>query len=114
MQNEIRISLLTTALYYWLEYVFIAELNGKYRLIVYNKGKILVDDCYKDAKGAKIAFQKIYNYRLTETISKILQEKGKTKAKWTPFYPPHKKWLRQFKGLDFESSTAWTRSPNKE
>ncbi len=88
------ISFLTNALYYWLDTVLIIqESDTRYRLIVQHKKRILVDETYEDAKGAKIAFLKIYEYRLTETIESILKNMGQPKAKWTPFYTPSAKWL---------------------
>ncbi|MCP4147841.1 MAG: hypothetical protein GY757_08820, partial [bacterium] len=55
---------------------------------------------YKDGKGAKIAFLKLYGYRLERSACIAKLQK---KASWTPFYPPEPGWLKEtFPGLEFE------------
>lgn len=74
-----RISLLTNGVYYFIETVFLLETVEGYRLIAIHGGKLLIDETYKTAKGARIAFLKFYGYKAWEEGVKPF---------WTPFYPP--------------------------
>lgn len=82
--KETRISVLSNSVYYFFQRVFIITENNSYRLIAIHNGEILVDDRYKTAKGAKIAFLKLYWYRAWQ---------DGVKPQWTDFYTPDEEWL---------------------
>ncbi|MCP4215959.1 MAG: hypothetical protein GY765_15000 [bacterium] len=83
-EKPLRISLLINALYYFIESVLIVEDKGKFRLIAIHRGRLLADQSYSTAKGAKIAFLKFFSYKAW---------REGTRAEWTSFYPPESKWL---------------------
>ncbi len=56
-----------------------------YRLIVVHNGKLLAEDTYKSAKGARIAFLKLYWHHAWQ---------DNIKPQWTSFYSPEKDWLK--------------------
>lgn len=85
-----RISVLETSIYYFLEHVFIIEDDGGYRLVVIHQKKLLTDRTYKTAKGARIAFLKLWSYKAWDEGAK---------AKWTHFYKPDRDWISE--KLDF-------------
>ncbi len=88
-EKRLKISILTNSLHYLLSRVFIFKEKGQYRLIVFNLGELLTDASYKTAKGARIAFLKLWSYR---------REIENAKPKWSHFYQPDVKWLQ--KNLD--------------
>ena len=82
--KETKISVLSNAVYYFFQRVFIVTENNSYRLIAIHNGEILVDEKYKTSKGAKIAFLKLYWYRAWQ---------DGVKPEWTDFYTPDDEWL---------------------
>ena len=79
-----KVSVLTNSVHYSLFRVFIFEEKGQFRLIVFKQGKLLTDAIYKTARGARIAFLKVWGFRReTESVT----------AKWSHFYTPEKEWL---------------------
>lgn len=81
-----QISILTTSIYYFLDFVFIITDGTNYRLVVIHNGQLLTDKTYKTVKGAKIAFSRIYGY-------KVWNEK--IKPNWSDFYNPTAEWLNE-------------------
>ncbi len=80
----LKISTLSNAMNYFIQSVFILVEDGVYRLVAIHNDTVLTDECYKTAKGAKIAFLKLFWYRAwREGI----------KPEWTHFYLPDKMWL---------------------
>ncbi|MCP4218433.1 MAG: hypothetical protein GY765_27605 [bacterium] len=105
--ESIKISVLTNAVYYFMQYVFIVAQGGKYRLYVIHNKKLLVDETYKSAKGAKIAFLKMYWYKAWH---------DGVKPKWTHFYGPDDDWMGKYLSLQrsqgqskvtSQAPTAW-------
>lgn len=82
--KETKVSVLSNAVYYFFQRVFIVTENNSYRLIAIHNGEILVDEKYKTSKGAKIAFLKLYWYRAWQ---------DGVKPEWTDFYTPDEEWL---------------------
>jgi hypothetical protein len=81
-----KMSRLINSIYYFIEFVFIIVENEGYRLVSMHQGKLLTNQIYKTAKGARIAFLKFWNYRAW---------KEGVKPKWSVFYPPDAKWLKK-------------------
>ncbi len=82
--RELKVSTLSNAMNYFIQSVFILVEDGTYRLVAIHKDTVLTDECYKTAKGAKIAFLKLFWYRAwREGI----------KPEWTHFYVPEPHWL---------------------
>jgi hypothetical protein len=79
-----KVSILTNSVHYSLFRVFIFEDKGQFRLIVFNQGKLLTDAIYKTARGARIAFLKLWGFQ---------READNVTAKWSHFYTPEKYWL---------------------
>lgn len=80
------ISILTNSVCYFMETVLIAMEDGEYRLLAIHQGKLYTDHKYKTARGARIAFLKLWGYRAwQEDIQAI----------WSHFYPPDKGWYDQ-------------------
>jgi len=88
--EQTKMSRLINSIYYFIEYVFIMAENESYRLVAIHQGKLLTNETYKTAKGAKIAFLKFWNYRAWQ--------EG-VRPKWSPFYPPDSKWLKEKKEI---------------
>lgn len=84
--EKVSVSIMSNAIYYFFHRVFIITENNSYRLIAIHNGEILVDETYKTAKGAKIAFLKLYWYRAWQ--------EG-VRPHWTDFYTPDEEWLRE-------------------
>lgn len=82
--DSIRVSILSNAVYYFFQRVFIVSYSGTYRLIAVHNGELLADESYNTAKGAKIAFLKLYWYRAWQ---------DGVKPEWTSFYVPDHEWL---------------------
>jgi hypothetical protein len=79
------ISMLTNAIYFFIQRALIIIGDQDYRLIVFGKDKdILVDKRYATARGARIAFMKRFGYKYFE---------GKPRAEWSFAYPPDTDWL---------------------
>ncbi|MCP5049596.1 MAG: hypothetical protein GY940_20670 [bacterium] len=77
--EEEKISVLTNSLDFFLGSVFMLRDNESYRLVVMHNERVLIDEPYKTAKGAKIAFYRFCRYRVW---------KEGVKPRWTPFYNP--------------------------
>lgn len=84
--DRTKISTLCNAVYFFFQRVFIISDNDTYRLIAIHNGELLADESYKTAKGAKIAFLKLYWYRAW---------REGVKPQWTDFYIPDAKWLEE-------------------
>lgn len=82
--EQIKISVLGNAVYFFFYRVFIIAESKGYRLIAVNKGELMVDEKYRTAKGAKIAFLKLYWYQVWQ---------DGVKPYWTDFYTPDEDWL---------------------
>lgn len=78
-----RISLLINSIYFFIESVFIVETGDGYRLLAIHRNNVLRDETFKTARGAKIAYLKLFAYKAWE--------EG-VKPQWTPFYPPEEKY----------------------
>ncbi len=83
---ELEISLLSNAIYWFLEAVYIIKLPpaAGYRLVVFHHGNIFYDECYETIRGAKIAFSKVYSYKAW---------KEGVKPNWSHLYDPDTGWL---------------------
>lgn len=84
--NGVEVSVLANAVCYFVHNVFIVNQNGSYRLMVLHDNELLVDESYKTAKGAKIAFLKLYWYRAWQDA---------VKPDWTHFYRPEADWMEK-------------------
>ncbi len=82
--DPIKISMLNNAIYYFIEMVFIMVVEEGYRLVAIHQGRLLADEVYQSAKGAKIAFLKFFSYK---------GWKEGVKPEWSHFYPPNSAWL---------------------
>ena len=86
INDETTISMLINSIYYFIECVFIQRAQNKYRLVVLQHSRVLLDQCYPSEKGCHIAFGRIFKDKAwDETI----------KAEWSHFYDPDKKWLQE-------------------
>ncbi len=85
-ETPTKMSRLVNSIYYFIEFVFIIAENSGYRLVAIHQGKLLTNQTYKTAKGARIAFLKFWNYRAW---------KEGVKPKWSQFYLPDAKWLKK-------------------
>jgi len=83
-ETPIRISLLINSIYYFIESVFIMAVKEGYRLVVIHQGRLLTDEMYKTAGGARVAFIKRYGNKAW---------RDGVKAEWSRFYPPESNWL---------------------
>ncbi|MCP5046733.1 MAG: hypothetical protein GY940_06150 [bacterium] len=91
-RNEaMEISLLVNAIFYFIEHVFILKVPGEggFRLVAFHKGRVLTDENYKTARGARIAFSKMYHYKAW---------KEDVKPDWSHFYDPDQMWLNDKTG----------------
>lgn len=84
--DKVKISVLGNAVCFFFHRVFIVAEHKGYRLIAIHKDELLVNAKYKTAKGAKIAFLKLYWYQ-------VWQEG--VKPYWTDFYTPDDDWLKE-------------------
>jgi len=82
-EEPVKISVLINSVYFFIESVLILETSKGFRLLAIHQGKIIADETYKTAKGAKFAFIKFFQYKAWE--------EG-VKPQWTPFYPPENNW----------------------
>lgn len=83
-ESPIRISLLINSIYYFIESVFIITVKEGYRLVVIHQGRLLTDEIYKTARGARIGFLKRYGNKAW---------RDGVKADWSRFYPPEPNWV---------------------
>jgi hypothetical protein len=82
--TEPTISILINSIHYFIECVYILRSKNKYRLVVLQHSRVLLDKEYPTANGGRIAFARLFKYKAwDETI----------KAKWSHFYDPEKEWL---------------------
>ena len=84
LSQSTRVCTLINAIFYFVGNVFIAESQGKFRLIAYHNGHILVDQPYPTVRGAKIAFSKLFGYR---------SWRKDVKAEWSRFYDADISWI---------------------
>jgi len=79
------ITSLTNSTLYFLENVFIiVGGNGnRYRLIVCHHNEVLADESYESLRGAKIAFSKLFQYKVLLNLQ----------PNWSHLYLPEKAWL---------------------
>ena len=82
---DVEVSILENSVYYFLSHVFIMKKSGMYWLVVLRDNRLLAYCSYKTAKGAKIAFSKLYESGWKEDV----------KAKWGPFFDPDNKWFNE-------------------
>jgi len=81
------LSLLINSAYFFLECVFILKMEQQqFRLVVLHNRKVLTDTLYDTARGARIAFSKLYKHKAW---------KEGVKPEWTHFYNPETRWLSQ-------------------
>lgn len=85
-QHPPRVSVLCNSFYYFLENVFILNFRNVYRLVAIHQGELLTDEKYNTLKNARIAFARMYAYRMCN--------KG-IKAEWSILYEPEQHWLRE-------------------
>ncbi|MDQ1353820.1 MAG: hypothetical protein QG657_4127 [Acidobacteriota bacterium] len=83
-ESPVRISLLINSIYYFIESVFIMTVKEGYRLVIIHQCRLLTDEIYKTARGARIAFAKRYGNKAWRVG---------VKAEWSRFYPPERNWL---------------------
>ena len=57
--DNIRISVLTNSIYYFIETVYIMSVKNGYRLIVIQQRRLLTDEIYKTPRGGPHCFLKI-------------------------------------------------------
>lgn len=81
-RKEVQVSILINSAYYFLNCVVIILEQGYYRLIAVKRGVVLTDKDYKTARGARIAFSKMFKPHA--------KEKG---AQWGVFYRPDPDWF---------------------
>ena len=72
------ISRLINDVLYFFDFVLIILENKRFRLPVIHKNRILFDKHFKTPRGARIAFEKLFNEK------KVILEK----AEWSPLYKP--------------------------
>ncbi len=53
-EKPVIISRLINSIYYFIEFVFLITENEGFRLVAIHQGKLLIDETYKTAKGAKV------------------------------------------------------------
>lgn len=82
--EDIEIASLSNSMNYFMNSVFILKENEGYRLLAFHNDLLLTDEMYKSAKGAKIAFLKLFWYRAW---------REDVKPEWTHFYIPDAEWL---------------------
>ena len=83
-EKVVKLCILINSIYYFLEYVFVIDNKDSYQLIVMHRGRVLKNKSYSSAKGAKIAFSKMYEHKAWQ--------KG-VKPDWSHFYNPDQKWF---------------------
>lgn len=82
--EEHTIKRLENSIHFGIETVMILIKEKGYRLMVINRGKVLIDEDYGSSRGAKIAFAKYFkNNGFKEEI----------KASWSHSYPVDPRWL---------------------
>jgi hypothetical protein len=93
--GDVLISVLMNSVYYFLDHAFIiAEKNkNRYRLLVFHNNEVLTDQTYKNLRGARVAFFRLFRYKAYDNKY--------SKPEWTPLYHPEQEWLdAQYKICD--------------
>jgi hypothetical protein len=86
VNEDITISMLINSIYYFIECVFILRTQNKYRLVVLQHSRVLLDQDYPSERGCRIAFTRLFKDKAwDETI----------KPEWSRFYDPDKEWLEE-------------------
>lgn len=86
VENQVKISYLINAVYWFIENVFIVRDENGCRLVTIHQGRLLVDKNYKNVKSARIAFTRFFKNKTW---------KKEIKPFWSPFYTPNPEWLKQ-------------------
>ncbi|MCU0288486.1 MAG: hypothetical protein MUF15_19085 [Acidobacteria bacterium] len=90
IDEDAKISILISSIYYFLDFVFIIwEVEG-FRLVVMHNKQLITYRVYKTVKAAKIAFSRIYGSKAWR--------KG-IKPSWSVFYHPGMEWLNERKAI---------------
>jgi hypothetical protein len=82
-KKNIKISTLSNATHYFLDRALIVCDKKGFRLMVIHRRKLLTDKRYGTAKGAKVAFANLFQYKAWREFIKPI---------WTPFYDPDSQW----------------------
>ena len=77
------ITLLINSAHYFLQHVLIMRENKQYRLLVIHNKRKLMDNIFKNMKGARVSFSKSFTKRRYES----------TRAEWSKLYQPEPGWL---------------------
>lgn len=83
---EVKISILISSIYYFLDFVFIISEGGCFRLVVMHNKQLITYRTYKSVKAAKIAFSRLF-------AAKAWKEG--IKPNWSVFYHPAVEWLKE-------------------
>ena len=86
IKEKIKISTLVTSIYYSLDFVFIIFDGSNFHLVVIHKDQLLTYSTYDSVKGAKIAFSRLYSYKVWN---------DGIKPDWSSFYNPTPDWLNE-------------------
>lgn len=84
--DGIKISTLSNSMSFFIDAAYIVAKDENFRLVVIHNKRLLADENYKSAKGARIAFLKLFWYKAW---------KEDVKPEWTHFYKPDRHWLRK-------------------
>ncbi|MCP5106159.1 MAG: hypothetical protein GY950_22425 [bacterium] len=84
--EDLKISILISSIYFFLDFVFILSDGECLRLVVIHNKELLTFKKYKTVKGAKIGFYRQYRHKAW---------KGAIKPNWSVFYRPAAEWLRE-------------------
>jgi hypothetical protein len=86
VNEDITISMLINSICYFIDCVFILRSKNKYRLVVLQHCRVLLDMNYPTERGCKIAFGKIFKDRAwDERVTPL----------WSHFYDPDKEWFEE-------------------
>ena len=61
--EEVTISILRNAIYYFLQFVYLIRGESGCRLVIIHQGRLVEDTNYKTVKGAKIGFFRRYQWK---------------------------------------------------
>ena len=86
---------LKNKIYYFLNYCFIIEDKGKYRLVVIHDNRVWTDIYFKSPAAAKIAFAKKYKWKSWK--KGVIPE-------WSPFYPLSIDWVKNKIKIAYKNS----------
>lgn len=84
--DEVEVSILINAVFYLLQTAVILTEDETYRLIVIQKGHIVLDKNFLTARGARIGFARKFKPDI---------QPGETKAEWGIFLKPETDWFEQ-------------------